>query len=70
MRAARNERHIMSRRGQPPAEIASDGTRRHDRYPHSALLAARCICLARQLVLWTSEALHTARAINTLLGKY
>jgi hypothetical protein len=36
MRAARNERHIVSSRGHPPAEIASDGTRCHDRDPHLA----------------------------------
>jgi predicted subunit of tRNA(5-methylaminomethyl-2-thiouridylate) methyltransferase len=36
MCAARNERHIVSSRGQPGAEIAADGTRRHDRDPHLA----------------------------------
>jgi hypothetical protein len=34
MRAARNERHIMSSCGYPPAEITSHGTGCHDRNPH------------------------------------
>jgi hypothetical protein len=36
MRAARHERHIMSSRGHPAAEITSHGTRCHDRNPHLA----------------------------------
>src|SRR6516165_2551910 len=36
MRAARNERYIMSSRGHPPAEITSHGTRCHDRNPQLA----------------------------------
>src|SRR6516164_11761814 len=34
MCAARNEHHIVSSCGHPSAEIASHGTRRHDRNPH------------------------------------
>src|SRR5947199_250788 len=34
MCAARNEHHIVSSCGHPSAEIASHGTRRHDRHPH------------------------------------
>jgi len=34
MRAARNERHIMSGRGYPPAKVTSHGTGSHDRDPH------------------------------------
>jgi hypothetical protein len=41
MRAARNERHIMSSRGHQPAEIASHGTRCHDPDPHLAPSAAK-----------------------------
>jgi hypothetical protein len=41
MRAARNERHIVSGRGHPGAEIASDGTRCHDRDPHVASSAGK-----------------------------
>jgi hypothetical protein len=36
--ATRNECHIVSSRGHPPAEIASDGTRCHDRDSNVALL--------------------------------
>jgi hypothetical protein len=36
MRAAGTERHIVSSRRHPPAEVTSDGTRRHDRDPHVA----------------------------------
>jgi predicted subunit of tRNA(5-methylaminomethyl-2-thiouridylate) methyltransferase len=43
MRAARNERHVVPSRGHPPAEIASDGTRRHDRDPHVATSAEQGI---------------------------
>src|SRR6516162_5061414 len=41
MRAARNERHVVARRGHPPAEITSHGTRCHDRDPHLALSASK-----------------------------
>src|SRR5215472_5570098 len=41
MRAARNERHVVARRGHPPAEITSHGTRCHDRDPHPALSASK-----------------------------
>jgi hypothetical protein len=36
MRATRNEGHVVSGRGDSPAEITSDGARRHDRHPHAA----------------------------------
>ena len=38
MGPARNERHIVSNRSHSPAEIASHGTRCHDRDPHFASL--------------------------------
>ena len=38
VRAPRNECHIVFSRGHPPAEIASDGTRCHDRDAQVALL--------------------------------
>src|SRR5262249_58561206 len=41
MRAARNNRHVFARRGHPPAEITSHGTRCHDRDPHLALSASK-----------------------------
>jgi hypothetical protein len=40
MRAARNERHIMSSRSYPPAEITSHGTGCHDRDSHVTPSAA------------------------------
>jgi hypothetical protein len=43
MRAARNERHIVSSRGHPSAEITSDGTRCHNRDPHAAPSAGQGI---------------------------
>src|SRR5215471_11157581 len=41
IRAARNERHVIARRGHPPAEITSHGARCHDRDPHLALSASK-----------------------------
>src|SRR6516165_351904 len=41
MRATRNEGHVVSGRGHAPAEITSDGARRHDRHPHAAPSAAK-----------------------------
>jgi hypothetical protein len=41
MRATRNEGHVVSGRGHSPAEITSDGARRHDRHPHAAPSAAK-----------------------------
>src|SRR6516164_6254163 len=43
MRAARNERHVVARRGHPPAEITSDGARCHDRDPHRARSASKTL---------------------------
>src|SRR5262249_57095422 len=40
-RAARNEPPVIPRRGHPPAEITSHGTRCHDRDPHLALSASK-----------------------------
>src|SRR5262249_49131711 len=41
MRAARNERYVIARRGHSPAEITSHGTRCHDRHPHVTLSARK-----------------------------
>ena len=46
MRATRDEDHVVSGRGHSPAEITSDGTRRHDRHPHAAPSAAKVFALA------------------------
>jgi hypothetical protein len=34
MRAAHDERHVVTGRGQPPAEVTADGARRHHRDSH------------------------------------
>jgi hypothetical protein len=41
MRAARDERHVVSGRGHPPAVIASHGACRHHRDPHPAASVRR-----------------------------
>jgi hypothetical protein len=55
MRAARNECHVVSGRSHPPAEIAPDGTRCHDRHPHVVALRSFVLgaCLA---VIWLEAA--------------
>src|SRR5262249_8860306 len=51
MRAARNERHVVARRGHSPAKITSHGTRCHDRDPHLALSASKTLFVQR-LARW------------------
>src|SRR5215831_13886482 len=54
MRAARNERHVIARRGHPPAEITSHGARCHDRDPHLALSASNTIICPKTSTLEVS----------------
>src|SRR5262249_36386982 len=54
MRAARNERHVVARRGHPPAEITSHGTRCHDRDPHLAFSASKAFVCPKTSTLEVS----------------